>query len=222
MCSTAVSCGIDVMVPAVVVDEFVNQYKEEAEKIPAEIEKLSKKIRLVDPDRKIPNIIDNNEIDVLTKNYRSILETRLKELNIKIIPYPVISHQQVVARDLQRRRPFQNSGKGYRDTLIWESVLSQAKPSDKFFTDPQIIFINKNTKDFFEGNTLHSHLADDLKNIGISDNDFKIFDDLSKVAKEYISPRQEQQKQLLEKRDMPHILALQISGSSSLIISAMK
>lgn len=76
------------------------------------------------------------------------------------LPMPQVSHDAVVTRELHRRKPFAPKGTGYRDYLIWLSLLEYAKANP----DP-IHFITGNTKDFAEGEQLHPDLLSDLKAI---------------------------------------------------------
>ena len=74
------------------------------------------------------------------------------------LPYPSVPHGELAHRDLDRRKPFAHTGKGYRDALVWYSILELSK------TAPRIAFITNNTDDFAEekGGPLHSHLLCDL------------------------------------------------------------
>ena len=80
--------------------------------------------------------LSQKSIDVITKEkeeYAKFFYAQIRRLNINIIPYPSTSHKDLVSRDLARKRPFQESGKGYRDALIWESLLTICtKPNDLF------------------------------------------------------------------------------------------
>jgi hypothetical protein len=42
---------------------------------------------------------------------------------VESLPAPSVEHEALLRRDTERRKPFQVSGKGYRDALTWESVL---------------------------------------------------------------------------------------------------
>lgn len=55
--------------------------------------------------------------------YRSDLDEILSRAEAEILPIPDTPHEQLIARAVERRRPFNDKGGGYRDALIWESVL---------------------------------------------------------------------------------------------------
>jgi len=52
-----------------------------------------------------------------------ILSEEVKRMNAQSPDYADISHADIVTRDLKRRKPFQQNGKGYRDTLLWETIV---------------------------------------------------------------------------------------------------
>lgn len=119
-------------------------------------------------------------------------------MGIKIIPYPSISHQELVKRNLARKKTFQETGKGYRDALIWESVKSICEKSLSLFENPKIIFVNKNHKDFCEEGLLHPDLKEDLVNNGINENYVRVIEDIDIFIKEYIKPKQKILKNIQE------------------------
>ena len=45
------------------------------------------------------------------------------------IRFPEVSHEQFLNRMLARKKPMKADGKGYQDTLIWETVLAE-QPSE--------------------------------------------------------------------------------------------
>ena len=61
---------------------------------------------------------------------------------------PQVSHADLVERDLSSRKPFSPTGKGYRDALIWESVVELCTD----LTDADtLIFVTDNKSDFCHG-----------------------------------------------------------------------
>lgn len=119
-------------------------------------------------------------------------------MGIKIIPYPSISHQELVKRNLARKKTFQETGKGYRDALIWESVKSICEKSLSLFENPKIILVNKNHKDFCEEGLLHPDLKEDLVNNGINEDYVRVIEDIDIFIKEYIKPKQKILKNIQE------------------------
>lgn len=122
-------------------------------------ERISKNLRLIDDLIKKANGIFselkpfgvNDPNDVYKKvDYESILNDKaskfLNDNKIKIIEIPQKSHEEVLERAYKKIKPFSNkdSDKGYKDTMIWLSVLDDAKGNNG---DSYIICTN-NKDDF--------------------------------------------------------------------------
>lgn len=137
LCETASRCGIEIYVPEVVIAEIINQYREKLEEICHKVNECIRGIDQIAPQYTFNNPFSDVVKNNLLKEYGAHLRNRINELGIKIIPYSQISHKDLVKRDLARKRPFQNSGKGYRDALIWESVLDIMQHTE---IPPAIVF----------------------------------------------------------------------------------
>jgi len=199
LCESVKSTGDIVYIPEIVIDESINKYRENLQKHKLNIDKgISDFNRLTENDAKNPITDDivKTELDKFSKHFKK----QIIELGIEIIPYPSISHKELVKRDLSRKRPFQESGKGYRDALIWESIKNICEESYESLSIPEIIFINKNSRDFCEKEyTLHSDLAEDLKNNDINENAVKIIEDIDKFIVEHIKLKQKIRTDIIEK-----------------------
>lgn len=129
LCESTKSIGGVVYIPELVIDESINKYKEQLQlgnsKIDKGISDLKRLIGKTVFENPITDKYIIDEVDEYQKGFRK----QIKNLGIKIIPYPTIKHQELVKRDLARKKPFQESGKGYRDALIWESVKSLCEKS---------------------------------------------------------------------------------------------
>lgn len=154
--------GYNVYMSQIVLDEMVNHHRKAVDDQVKKIEEIN------DAWQKLSNgipLLKNVESKEVLDQYNDMLRSRCESLQISILGYPSVKHQEVVKRDLDERRPFRRvkSGNiGYRDTLIWESILEFCQRAHK---DSEILFITKNTKDFSdeEGEKLHADLKDDLK-----------------------------------------------------------
>ncbi|MBA2960710.1 MULTISPECIES: PIN domain-containing protein [Ramlibacter] len=89
----------------------------------------------------------------------SLLSGRVDRL--KILEYEGLSHRTIVSRAMAQKRPFREKEKGYRDTLIWMSLVEYLKLNK---VDRKIAFITENVSDFFgaDGKRLHEDLVEDL------------------------------------------------------------
>lgn len=175
--------GLDVIparlrVSEVVVDEVVNRYSEDLIEAVQNIEKASAILNRISGTE----IIKSPQMDfVKEKNkYRDFLTKRIADVGGEVIPYPEITHKEVVARDLSRKKPFNRDGKGYRDFLIWKSVKGLA-----FIGDNPVVFISNNTGDFGDETGIHP----DLKNDMFAGSDLRLYSYLKKFNEIYVSPK---------------------------------
>ena len=188
LCETAKKCGIQVWIPQVVVDEIITHYKEKIGEARSDLQKAKYSLAFFYPNEGIKDYFTSEKEALLLDDYRSAFLERLSELGIRIIPYPQIPHEVLVRRDLARKKPFQSNGKGYRDALIWESVYNIIENNGNM---PDLVFINKNTKDFFENGNLHPDLLADILSKGLPPDCMLIHEDISKAINRHIKPRQE-------------------------------
>jgi hypothetical protein len=79
-------------------------------------------------------------------DYRAYLVERFDEiLGFTTLTWPQVSHETLVGRAVHRVPPFDTKGGGYRDSLVWASVLELATAgsdvvlvsADRGFADPQ-------------------------------------------------------------------------------------
>jgi hypothetical protein len=84
--------------------------------------------------------------------------------SFEVVPYPTVPHREVAARALARRRPFDKLGHdGYRDVLVWESVLTVARA----YPGGRVVLVSRNSKDFADADGgLHPDLRRDVAAIG--------------------------------------------------------
>jgi predicted nucleic acid-binding protein len=100
----------------------------------------------------------------------------------ELLPYPEVTHRAVAARALARRRPFDRLGHdGYRDTLVWETVLALARSRP----GAHVVFVSRNSKDFAAevspGAPLHPQLRDDVATLGAGAS-IELVHDLGRLA----------------------------------------
>lgn len=92
------------------------------------------------------------------RGYRQVLELRLKLVPIDLLPMPEVDHAILVRRAADRVPPCDNRGDGYRDTLIWFTLL------DLLRNNPEdgVIFVTADS-DFLDGTgELHESLLEEL------------------------------------------------------------
>lgn len=100
------------------------------------------------------------------ENYADRLRERLELAGADILPVADVSHIELVGRASARKRPCDDDGDGYRDTLNWLTLLALAKAEP----GQEIIWVSRNTLDFGSGEQrdepdFHPHLVEDLESI---------------------------------------------------------
>lgn len=73
----------------------------------------------------------NNVGEALDKtNEVTSFRERLEAQFDRILDYPDTQHEVLVSRAVTRIKPFDEEGEGYRDAMIWETVLELASEVD--------------------------------------------------------------------------------------------
>lgn len=171
--------GSRLVVPKIVASEVVNKYKEKVFELLSAINRLN---GLLLSSKKLTHSLD---IDEILQDYESTLISRFSTLGIEQPDHSTISHENIVARDLARRRPFQESGKGYRDALLWEVVLRNlANFNTKTF------LITDDFRDFWdkENKGLHKHLREDLRDKGLPSDCVVLYRTLADFMNAHVKP----------------------------------
>lgn len=177
--------------PEIVIDEVKNKYKENVIKQKNELEKAYSSLGKLSV-KGIKTLIESDFVEKLAKEYNKYFDDKIVESNAIIEHYPKISHKKVVQRALSRKKPFNENGQtGYRDYLIWESVINVLKRNME-----QVIFITLNTKDFCSEDRLHNELLEDLNKKHIGIDRLVFYDSLKKFIDKQVVPQLEEIKEL--------------------------
>ena len=175
LCSAAPKLGYELMIPEVVYDEMVDQYRRELEKHFASYERV---VTLTNRTRSGSIVKRLDRVSFLEEKiteYRTMFSTRLDDLHIRIIPYPAVDIKMLVSKELLRKKPFKEvkeHGVGYRDALIWETIKVLCVPQEELIDErAQIEFLTENTADFADSDgNLHPSLVEELKAKGCLGN----------------------------------------------------
>ena len=198
LCESVKATGDVIYIPEIAVDELINKYIEQVQEYNLKLKKLFSEFTCLLDKMIEPNPFTEKIIEHEVENHRAYFMLQLKKLGIKIIPYPLIPHKELVKRDLARMKPFNVRGQGYRDALIWECVKNLCEKPTVLLNSPRIVFINKNQKDFGEKEGLHQHLKIDLVSNGIDEDFIELINDIDLFDKKYIKPKQKALKNILD------------------------
>ena len=88
-----------------------------------------------------------------------ILSEEVKTMNAQIPDYADTSHADIVTRDLKGRKPFRQNGKGYRGTLLWETIVRHCIAANAL-----TLFVTQKVRDFCDtDHSLHKELFRDVR-----------------------------------------------------------
>lgn len=154
--------GLSVAVPASVVEEVVSNHDRarlQAERSFDRVAREYARLGLVAPVKPAP-----------VGNYRSALLEVLDSQMIAILPWPDVSHRDLVARAVSRTPPFDANGSGYRDSLVWAAALMAAAPNPRvtYGSPPHVVLVSQDR--IFSNNrgALAEALAGEAKEAGLS------------------------------------------------------
>jgi hypothetical protein len=156
--------NLKILVPSIVRDEvfanFEKQWDEAALQFTNTFIYHADSLNLADEKQKA--------LDQLNSAWNDFLENEVAEL----LDCSELNMRDLISRSIKGLRPFQaSSDKGFKDTLIWMSVIEHLK---KVGVGTQLIVITNNKSDFTEDNrNLASNLILELEEIHVSGLYFK-------------------------------------------------
>ena len=122
--------------------------------------------------------------DEAAAKYEERLRARIHEIG-RMPTHEDIPQQNLLTRSLSRRRPFSESGRGYRDALIWEVMLREV------VTKEEVTFlVTANHRDFAKDKNyeLHRDLVRDLEDRGLPPDRVQLIDSVDSLVTEHIKP----------------------------------
>ncbi len=152
---------VRICVPEVVIREHVNHYSNDLTKVLRDLKKGEDSMVALRPPAQSdpesgtdfrPSWPHSVNAQVWTESYDVWLRAFFQEHGA-VLPLPTIAHDQLLDAVLERRKPFAAGEKGYRDALIWWTVVVA-------IDDEKAMFATDNAKDFMNGDG--SSLVDDL------------------------------------------------------------
>jgi hypothetical protein len=173
------------VVPGIVVEETIRHFEELCTDTLDNAGESLNTLRTLVPDFDYPSI--QFDTPAATEAYRHSLEEKLRELRAEQTPFDDIRIDDLVRRALHRRKPFDANGqKGFRDALIWETVLTIL--ADR---GGDVVLVTRNYKDFGHHGDLEEDLRADLMERGFPQERVRICEGLPKLVEEYVKPRLE-------------------------------
>jgi hypothetical protein len=128
-----------ILMPTIVIDEVKKKYKETLDRQQDRIDEINKKY----PDM----LTQNKTTKELMAEYDKLWNKQLK--GSIVIDSSKVSMKSLIERSLSKRHPFTETGKGFRDALIWESILLFLNNTSR--NKNPLVVITDNKTDFGDG-----------------------------------------------------------------------
>lgn len=150
--------AVSLVVPEVVVGEVERKFRDQ---LAAEASALSKAEATI---QRWTGRAPTAEVDVanLSGKFNARFAEWRNNHNVVVPSTSAVSSETLVARAMQRKKPFRDSSdEGMRDAIIWESLVQLAATDDD-----DVVLLSQNTRDFAadkEGTALHPDLAAEVK-----------------------------------------------------------
>lgn len=180
--SAAQFMDIRLIVGDVTLDELSNIVNEQLRAIAHELGKVANKAKSLNLETGIDKYRLGYNLKKALEAWEERWETLKKES--ASIPYPSINPRELAQRSIKEYRPFLKGDKGFRDYLLWVSVLSALSADDCNY------ILVSNDHGFYTENSeqLHSDLEKELASLNLSGRILvrKSFVD---VIDEFIKPR---------------------------------
>lgn len=203
-----------IIIPEIVYDETINKHKEKLRELGLAVVKKTEEYNQIAEVQKETILNDECYLEEDKKYEKFLTRVLCENENYPPVPYPDVSHKEVVEIALKRRKPFKQDGRdGYRDYLVWRSVLDVVKK----FNSEIIYFVSENPKDFAddEKQGLHPQLIEEMKRLGIDTQRLVYFYNFKEFIDKVIKPA-------LEKSDKREQIAAELfieNETSSIDIS---
>ena len=173
--------GYQIHVPALVIDEVTAQIEEELQDAKQQAARSSRRWgRML--DRPLESSMDGLE----PREGASLLRKKLEAYD-SVLPYPEATHQELALRAIHRRRPFNDKGSGYRDSLIWESVMHSAAT-----VDDQVILLCQDNDFSRDKVNLDEELKVDMVERGLEENKVVLVQTVQDFVAIFIRPQLKQ------------------------------
>lgn len=173
--------GITLVLPEVVVEEHVADYREALEEDASAAKRYFRVLNIGDD-----NPTDFPEVEQAVDKYRAFVREWVGKFG-GVAPIPEGRSTEILQKLLRKRKPFKADRTGYADSLIWMTVMSCAKEEEE-----EVLFVSSNVNDFGQNAGLHPDLLQELDQQGIDRSTVKYFGGSKLFEKEYIRPAREQ------------------------------
>jgi hypothetical protein len=176
-------------IPQIVVEETINHYRE---KLAESVETATTALRDIGRMLGESKVYSPPSIDQArtVEDFRRYLDMQLRELGGSVIAYGKVQLPDLVVRSLGRRRPFDSNGqRGFRDAVLWETLLTEVIPSVR--DNEPVGLVTRNSKDFGKEPELFPELQEDCRSRGNPEVQVRLFNGLQSFVDKEVKPNLE-------------------------------
>lgn len=176
----AISGGrVEVLLPRLALEEAVAAYRRLREAKAVEIQAVGRRASR-DVQKHLDRAVASARKEA--KKYPKLISSALEKVGVTVMDAPRTSHAEVAQRAIDRRRPFDDTGSGYRDALHWMSVLEIV---DERYENDDIVFVSADRRAFGgsgkSSDRLHPDLVEDLEEWDAKEPWFRWLQNLSQL-----------------------------------------
>lgn len=115
--------------------------------------------RLIEQYKNLHNTstYNNESPKVLGERYEIYIKDKIEKFGGFIADYPEINTEDILDRSINRIKPFNKGDKGFRDTVLWLSVLELVKKYER------VSFVSENVSDFADESKKYIHVDLELE-----------------------------------------------------------
>jgi hypothetical protein len=140
------------------------------------------------------DLVPPPELDDLHGIFEREFAAQFGRLGLRSLPYPAVGLEELIEGYYRGLRPYKPNGTGWKDYLVWRSVLEIAQSE----APHEIVFVTANTKDFCGDAGLHPDLLEEARRLGIDPTRLHHVRHLRDVHYEKIVPLTEKLNQFLD------------------------
>ena len=163
-------CHIAVCVPEIVVDELCGNYEREIGRLKSTLHSATRKLTSA---MGVKVDVTNFDVKEEARSYRKHVYEMFAIYDVEVATYPDLSPKTLVDASYSGKKPFKETGEGFKDFIVFETLKAIAARQDNDGT-----FVTANKKDFCGSDgKLHPDLQSALQQqVTIYDNihDFNI------------------------------------------------
>jgi hypothetical protein len=177
---------LQLAIPEVVLRELPKMYRSEYEAVLDRVNSGLQKLRGLGQDPgaalALPGADDAQE------KYADWLRSHLAERRVRTPELPIVDLSELVDHSVAERRPWQPNSKGFRDALIWRTVVDLAN-------EDTVVLVTKNWRDFAESekhkDVLHPDLRSDMVAMGHGEQRVRLVPSLLDYINHYVSSKEQ-------------------------------